>query len=203
MTDHIPILVSIDSNESHRPRAKQIMDAINADDHFLLWNVGSLSHDLRFQLDNKTLNVEIKDFTRDHQSDYVSSIISSEGRLYQQVLTGREIRSPLIIAVIGDYTDVASAIARSVFLRGLSGMDAVDKIIKYTEMIECFEANCEGCNIRIWMMKNNPYRRMLFRVHKILEGGDLSCFRPSPADGERKLAGPFNAYWKRHRPRKI
>jgi ribosomal protein S13 len=30
---------------------------------------------------------------------------------------------------------------------------------------------------------------MLLRVRKILEGGDLSCFRPSTAEGERKAVG--------------
>lgn len=189
MTDHIPILVSIDANEAHRPRGERIRNAINADKHFLLWNIGGLSHDLRFQLNDRALNIEIKDFTGDDQSDYVTSIINPEGRLYQQVLAGRELQDPLIITVLGGDAEVASAIAKAVFSRGFRDLDAADMILEYTQMVERFEANCEGCNIRIWRLKDNPYGRMLLRVRKILEGGDLSCFRPSPADGERQLAG--------------
>ncbi len=55
-------------------------------------------------------------------------------------------------------------------------------------MLEIFEANCEGCNIRIWRMKENPFGRLLQRVRKILQGGDFSAFRPHPADGERRSA---------------
>ena len=184
-----PILVSIDTNEAHRLRAMRIMKSIEADEHFLLWKVENLSHDMRFQWMDRALNIELKDFTGDHQSDYVASIINPEGRLYQQVLTGRELQDPLIIIVLGGDSDVASAVASAVSSRGFRGLEAADKIIEYTDMIEGFEANCEGCNIRIWRLKENPYGRMLLRVRKILKGGDLLGFRPSPAEDERKLAG--------------
>ena len=184
-----PIRASLDTNEAHRLRAMHIRKSIEADEHFLLWKIENLSHDIRFQWMDQTLNVELKDFTGDHQSDYVASIINSEGRLYQQVLTGRELQDPMIIIVLGGDSDVASAIAKAVSSRGFRGLEAADKIIEYTDMIEGFEANCEGCNIRVWRLKENPYKRMLLRVRKILKGGDLSGFRPSPAEGERKLAG--------------
>jgi hypothetical protein len=189
MDKPFPILVSIDTNEAHRPRAERFRKALVADRQFLLGKAKSLSHDLRFQQEGQTLNVELKDFTGDCQSDYVASIINQEGRLYQQVLAGRERQDPLIIVVLGGDLEVASAIAKMVFSRGFQGQEAEDKIIEYTQMVESFEANCEGCNIRVWRLKENPYGRMLLRVRKILEGGNLSCFRPSPADGERKLVG--------------
>ncbi len=184
-----PILASLDTNEAHRPRASRFRKALQVDGHFLLGKVENLSHDMRFRWKGQTLNVELKDFTNDHQSDYVASIINQEGRLYQQVLTGREIQDPLIIIVLGGDAEVASAIAKTVFSRGFQGQEADDKILEYSQMVEDFEANCEGCNIRVWRLKENPYGRMLLRVRKILDGGDLSCFRPSPADGERKFVG--------------
>lgn len=184
-----PILVSLDTDEAHRPRAARLRRAIQVDGHFLLGKVESLSHDLRFQQDGRALNIEHKDFTGDHQSDYLVSIINQEGHLYQQVLTGRELRDPLIIVVLGGDTEVSSSIARTVFSRGLQGQEAEDKIIEYASMVEDFEAPCEACNIRVWRLQENPYGRMLLRVRKILEGGDLSCFRPSPADGERNFVG--------------
>jgi len=189
MDKPLPILASIDTNEAHRLRAARFRRALQVDGHFLLGKVKNLSHDIRFQRDGQTLNIELKDFTGDHQSDFVASIINQEGHLYQQALTGREAQDPLIIIVLGEDTEVASAIVRAVSLRGFRGQEAEDKIIEYTQMVEDFEANCEGCNIRIWRLKENPYGRMLHRVRKILEGGNLSSFRPTPADGERKLVG--------------
>lgn len=184
-----PILASIDINEAHRHRARHIKKAIAFDEHFLLGKVEKLSHDLRFQWNGQTLNVELKDFTGDCHSDYVASIISSQGRLYQQVLIGRELQDPLIIIVLGADADVSSAIARTVYSRGFLGRKAEDKIIEYAQMVEHFEADCIGCNVRVWRLKDNPYARMLLRVRKILVGGDLSCFRPSTAEGERKAVG--------------
>ncbi len=150
--------------------------------------VESLSHDIRFRWRGRTLNVELKDFSSEGQSDYVNSIINSEGRLYNQVLTARETKDPFVIVVLGEDTEVASAIARNVFSRGFRGLDAEDKIIEYTHMVEVFEANCAGCNIRVWQMLDNPFGRMLQRVKKILQGGDFSAFRPRSAGGERKSA---------------
>ena len=183
-----PILVSIDADEAHRPRARRLAKAIKSDGHFLIGKVENLSHDIRFRWMGRTLNVELKDFSSDGQSDYVNSIINSEGRLYHQVLTAREIEDPFIIAVLGGDTEVASAIEQSVFSRGFVGQEAEDKIIEYTHMVEVFEANCEGSNIRVWRMIDNPFGRLLQRVRKILQGGDFSAFRPRPAKGERKSA---------------
>ena len=189
MVKPFPILASIDINEAHRHRAGRIKKAIASDEHFLLGKVENLSHDMRFQLSGQTLNVELKDFTGDCQSDYVASIINSQGRLYQQVLTGREHQDPLIIIVLGADAEVSSAIAKTVYSRGFLGQKAEDKIIEHNHMVEHFEGNCEGCNVRVWRLKENPYARMLLRVRKILVGGDLSCFRPSTAEGERKAVG--------------
>lgn len=188
MAQASPILASIDADEAHRPRARRLAKAIASDGHFLIGKVENLSHDIRFRWMGHTMNVELKDFSSDGQSDYVASIIDSEGRLYHQVLTARETEDPFVIVVLGEDTEVASAIARNVFSRGFLGAEAEDKIIEYNHMVEAFEANCEGCNIRVWRMKANPFGRLLQRVKKILQGGDLSAFRPRPAEGERKSA---------------
>lgn len=180
-----PIIVSLDIDEAHRSRAGRLIRAIASDGHFLLGKAANLSHDIRFQWMDRTINVELKDFSFDGQSDYVASIINSEGRLFTQVLEAREIGDPFIIAVLGGDDEVAWAIARSVAAMGFKGLEAEDKIIEYSHMLEIFEANCEGCNIRIWRMKENPFGRLLHRVNRILQGGDFSAFRPHPANGER------------------
>ena len=107
MSQPYPILTSIDINEAHRQRAGCIKKAITSDKHFLLGKVENLSHDMRFQLNGQTLNVELKDFTGDCHSDYVASIINPQGRLYQQVLIGRELQDPLIIIVLGADPEVS------------------------------------------------------------------------------------------------
>ena len=188
MAKTTPILATIDADEAHRSRAGRLARAIASDRHFLIGKVENLSHDIRFQWMDHTLNVELKDFSSDGQSDYVNSIINSEGRLYHQVLTARETEDPLVIVVLGGDTEVASAIDRSVFSRGFLGAEAEEKIIEYTQIVEVFEASCEGCNIRVWRMRDNPFGRLLQRVRKILQGGDFSGFRPHPAEGERKSA---------------
>lgn len=188
MAQTSPILATIDADEAHRSRAGRLAKAIKSDGHFLLGKVENLSHDIRFHWMGHTLNVELKDFSSDGQSDYVNSIINSEGRLYHQVLTARETEDPLVIVVLGGDTEVASAIELSIFSRGFHGAEAEDKIVEYTHIVEVFEANCEGCNIRVWRMLDNPFGRMLQRVRKILQGGDFSGFRPHPAEGERKSA---------------
>jgi hypothetical protein len=59
----------------------------------------------------------------------------------------------------------------------------------YFRMVEGFEANAIALNIQVWRLKTDPYKRMLLRVRKILEGGDLSGFAPAPAEGERQAVG--------------
>lgn len=126
MAETSPILATIDADEAHRSRAGRLAKAIASDGHFLLGKVENLSHDIRFQWMGHTLNVELKDFSSDGQSDYVNSIINSKGRLYHQVLTARETEDPLIIVVLGGDTEVASAIERSIFSRGFLGAEAED-----------------------------------------------------------------------------
>jgi hypothetical protein len=133
----------------------------------------------------KTMHVELKDFSEDDNSDYLSSILS--GHLYEQVLAARELGQPLAIVVLGDDNDVGAAIRKSAS-RQHGKMD-VEKLLEYFRMVEGFEANCIALNVQVWRLKTDPYKRMLLRVRKILEGGDLSGFAPAPADGERRAVG--------------
>ncbi len=185
------IRVSLDSNEAHRARAQKIKAAILKDDHFFLNAPKKCPFDLCFQWEEKTINVELKDFTGagEPQSDYVASIVNQSGHLYQQVLSGRELGDPLIIVVLGDDAEIVQAITKIVVNRGIKGQEAEDKITEYISMVEDFEANCIGMNIQIWRLKIDPWRRMLQNVKKILHGGDLTIFRPKPAVNERQAVG--------------
>lgn len=186
-----PIRVSLDTNEAHRARAKRIKAAILRDDRFFLNAPKKCPFDLCFQWEGKTVNVELKDFTGagEPQSDYVASIVNQSGHLYQQVLASRELQDPLIIVVLGDDAEIIQAVTNIVLNRGIKGQEAEDRIIEYISMVEDFEANCIGMNIQIWRLKIDPWRRMLRCVQKILQGGDLTVFRPRPAASERQAVG--------------
>ena len=172
------IIVSIDSNEAMRPRAEAIRKAIASDPHFEE-APGDTPFDLRFeQYEEKrgTLHVEIKDFGTNNGSDYLSSILS--GHLWGQCLAAREIGEPLIIVVLGGDEEVNAA-CKAAASRN-HRLD-VDKMLKYFAMVDGFEANCISLGIQVWRLKTDPWGRLLLRVRKILEGGDLY--------GERQAVG--------------
>lgn len=182
------IHISIDSNEAMRPRAEAIRKAIAADDHFReMPLVEPMPFDLEFWQDRditRALHIEIKDFTGDNHSDYLGSILS--GHLWEQCLAARELGEPFVIAVLGDDNDVGAAIRKAASRK--HRMDP-KKLMQYYEMVEGFEANCIGLGIPVWRLKTDPYGRILLRVRKLLEGGDLSGFAPKPSDGERQTVG--------------
>ena len=186
MTTSPPILVSMDPNEAARPRAKYVREAVADDEHFYspIGEKASLPFDLRFIQEGKTLHIELKDFSEEGNSDYLSSILS--GHLWEQCLAARELGEPMIIAVLGDDRDVNEAIKIAA-----SRNHRVDakKLFQYFQMVDGFEANCIGLGIPVWRLKTDPWKRLLLRVRKILEGGNLSGFAPKPAEGERKAVG--------------
>jgi hypothetical protein len=188
------IHLSIDSNESMRPRADLIREAVQKDEHFEeIPPIEPLPFDLEFWAEDNITNaihVELKDFSDAGNSDYLSSILS--GHLYEQVLAAREMSEPFVIAVLGDDHDIEKAIARAAG-EGRKGSKSrcfdIKKFEQYHAMVDGFESNCMGAGIQVWHLGYNQFPRLLLRVRKILEGGDLSGFCPKPADGERQTVG--------------
>jgi len=188
------IHLSIDSNESMRPRADLIREAVQKDEHFEeIPPIEPLPFDLEFWAEDNITNaihVELKDFSEAGNSDYLSSILS--GHLYEQVLAAREMSEPFVIAVLGDDHDIEKAIARAAG-EGRKGSKSrcfdIKKFEQYHAMVDGFESNCMGAGIQVWHLGYNQFPRLLLRVRKILEGGDLSGFCPKPADGERQTVG--------------
>ena len=193
------IHISIDSNEAMRPRAELIRKAIASDPHFEeIPPVEPMPFDLEFWPEDditRALHVELKDFTGQATSDYVNSIIN--GHLALQTLAAREIGEPFIIAVLGDDHDIQAAIRAAAGegrkggngKRGKPACFDINKFKQYSDLVDGFEANCEGCQIRVIKLGYNQFPRLLLRARKILEGGDLSGFCPKPADGERQAVG--------------
>ena len=188
MSPSSTILVSIDPNEAMRTRAELIYKALALDDHFEgICNTRQLPFDLQFVHENLTLHIEIKDFTGDDNSDYVGSILN--GHLWEQCLAARELGEPMIIVVLGDDRKTQEAIRKAAaHPTNGTGFD-MQKFLAYSSMVDGFEANCEGAHIRILHLGYNQFPRLLLRVRKILQGGDLSGFAPSPSNGERQAVG--------------
>lgn len=201
------IHLTIDSNEAMRPRADLIRKAIETDDRFCLSDGRfETPFDLRFDLEDvcekyyadvhcepcskgpctkfDTLHIEIKDFSEEGNSDYLASILN--GHLWEQCLAARELGEPMIIAVLGDDRDVNEAIK---IAASRNHRADANKLFQYFQMVDGFEANCIGLGIPVWRLKTDPWKRLLLRVRKILEGGDISGFAPKPSDGERQVVG--------------
>lgn len=134
--------------------------------------------DFELKMAHSILDVEIKDFTGEGNSDYLNSILN--GHLWDQVTRAT---GPYVIDVLGDDNDVGAAIRKAASRN--HRMDP-KKLMQYYEMVEGFEANCIARGAHVWRLKTDPMKRLLLRARKILEGGDLSGFAPHPAPGERK-----------------
>ncbi|MCK9569502.1 hypothetical protein M0R72_11230 [Candidatus Pacearchaeota archaeon] len=185
------IFVTLDHNEASRPRAAKVEKAVLEDEHYEMNRCGNvnLPFDLHFRHMHlgKEMHVELKDFSEDGNSDYLDSILN--GHLWAQVTAGRELGEPAVVVVFGDDNDVGAAI-RKASGHGRQGHRVdPEKLMEYHRMVEGFEANCIALGVQIWRLKTDPYKRMLLRVRKILEGGDLSGFAPHPAAGERQVVG--------------
>lgn len=184
------ILTYIDGNEIPHDRCRLLEEAIGKDDHFsLIKEHKELLFDLLFECGGRRFSVEIKDFGETGNSDYINSIRS--GHLFNQTLAARELGEPFIIAVLGDDHDIQKAIRKAAGegRKGKSRSFDINKFEQYSRLVDGFEANCIGLGIQVWRLKTDPWKRLLLRVRKILEGGDISGFAPKPSDGERQVVG--------------
>lgn len=132
------------------------------------------------------IDLELKDFTGDNNSDFLNSVIS--GHLFEQILAARENGLPFVVVVLGDDQDLSDAIRKAVESRHLYGEEKIERMLKYADMVDDFEARCIGANVHIWWLKRTPWRRVLQRIDKLFHGGNLLDYIPKPANGERQLA---------------
>jgi ERCC4-type nuclease len=184
------IQVRADSNESGNSRMAKLGLALADDPRFEWAGYDSLDVDLQFRktwevsddrLGDSIFNVELKE-----PADYIASALSPSGHLYSQVLSLRESGHPCMILVLGGDDEVHEAIKDSLVTR-YRGKELGFQISSYGDRLIDFESQCEalGCPVRRW--RSLPWKRLLSTAHKILTGGNLTGYRPRPADGEREL----------------
>lgn len=189
------IRLAIDSNERGTSRAQELERIASDDIRFELAGYCNLPVDVHFSLglDGRKertfyesssklgLNVELKG-----PEDYVSSILG--GRLYNQILSMRELRQPGIVVILGCDEDVQSVIEANASRNSLTDEDKARKITLFSNLLMDFEANSYALGIPIFRWKDQPYKRLLAYAHKILTGSSLTAHMPKPAEEERQIA---------------
>jgi hypothetical protein len=178
--------VYVAPGEQNYERFNQLKDAVSSQaEHFELIGCSDLPFDIRFELSDKILDIEIKDISENDNSDYLYSVLS--GHLYLQMLESRESCNPIALVILGDDSDLQECIKKATAKK--SHTFDFKKFVQYSSLLDAFESNCLGCGVQVWHLGYNQFPRLLLRVRKILEGGDLAGFAPKPADGERQAVG--------------
>ncbi len=189
------IRLAIDSNERGTPRAQELERIASDDIRFELTGYCSLPVDVHFSLNldgrrERTfyepssklgLNVELKG-----PEDYVSSVLG--GRLYNQILSMRELQQPGIVVVLGSDEEIRSAIEANFLKNVLEEEDKERMMTLFINLLMDFEANGYALGIPIFRWKDQPYKRLLAYAHKILTGSSLTAHMPKPAEEERQIA---------------
>lgn len=177
MNNKIHILM--DTNEKGSGRDKALASVAGDDPRFELDGFAELPVDLCFTLEEKSLQCEVKEC-----SDYIQSALGKDGHLFLQYLAMEKTYG--MILVLGGDEQVSEAIRTSLWKR-YKGKELAFNISQYESRLIDFEANAEalGCPVERW--HNQPWKRLLSRADKLLNGGSLLGYRPRP-EGERDIA---------------
>ena len=172
-------------------RMTEFGEVLFADHRFEWKDYKSLDVDLRFEFEpgwektgkpNAYFNVELKTC-----SDYLQSVFGPSGHLYEQILTMRESGDPGLVLVLGGDEEVSEAIEKSAFSRYHKASERAWNIASTEDRLVDFEANAAALGVPVVRWQARPWKRLLSHVHKALTGGNLTGYRPRPADGERDL----------------
>ena len=176
------IIAYADGNEKTTDRITNFGKVLMDDARFSWGGYKSLDVDLRFEFEqNAYFNVELKEC-----SDYLASAFGAPGHLYQQILSMRESGDPGLVLVLGGDEEVSAAIAESTKTR-YRGQERAFQIGSMEDRLIDFEANAIALGVPVVRWQARPWKRLLSTVHKVLHGGNLTGYRPRPADGERDL----------------
>lgn len=184
------ISVLMSSNERGSKRATGLANAIARDKQKRFAPIefsSDIPGDIQFRDGDMVVNVELKDFTGNGNSDLLASI--NNGHLYLQTLKLRAAGHPAEVDILGSEDDMDKAIHHTVKSRGLRGDEYSRTVDTYENLVYDFEANCWGQNIGFRWLKRTPWRRILSSADKTLHGGDLSSHGPKKLAGEELVTG--------------
>ena len=185
------ITVFADGNEQNTDRMTNFGKVLMDDARFSWGGYKSLDVDLQFKrtwevsdtgLEDSIFNVELKEC-----SDYLQSAFGNTGHLYQQILSMRESGHPGMVLVLGGDAEISAAIKDSVYSRYHKPQEIAWNIDSMEDRLIDFEANCEALGVPVRRWSTRPWRKLLSTVHKVLHGGNLTGYRPRPAENEREV----------------
>jgi len=187
-----------DNNETTHGRLAELAEAVNEDSRFSLSGVKSLVADLRFETDDWAMNVELKDFTGDANSDFVSSILSGHG--WKQCRDMRSAGDECCFLVLGTHKDLRAAILKAADLKHRPAKyrkSSTGELIQvYSNRVKDFRRNCDclGCDTYLvweapWFQDRhkNTWENLLQMVHKRSMGGDPYAHRPKWSESELEI----------------
>jgi hypothetical protein len=157
-----------DSNESSHGRLAQLAQAVNEDKRFELIGTRELVSDLRFEIPNPdendtmpllAMNSELKDFTGDKNSDFVSSVLS--GHAAMQLRDMRESREPGMFLVLGTKKDLTDSVKKAANNRNRPAQyrrcSNAETKIAYAHIIKDFRRNAFSLGIPTFLMGEDPF----------------------------------------------
>jgi hypothetical protein len=200
-----------DSNESSHGRLAQLAQAANEDKRFELIGTRELVSDLRFEMvcyhgedlmgheySISACNVELKDFTGDKNSDFVSSILS--GHAAMQLRAMREAREPGMFLVLGTKKELTESVKKAANNRNRPAQyrrcSNAETKIAYAHIIKDFRRNAFSLGIPTFLMGEDPFFNdkgktgfdmLLQYVWKVLCEGNPFAHLPKYSDDEREI----------------
>lgn len=180
------IQVWADGNEKDTTRMTNFGKVLMDDSRFQWMGYKSLDVDLEFVLEStgQKFLCEVKEV-----KDYLQSVFGPAGHLMDQHLKIREDKmcvGGMILALGGD-SEISSAIKESVYSRYHKPQEIAWNIASMEDRLVDFEANAAALGIPVVRWEARPWRRLLSTVHKVLHGGNLTGYRPRPAENEREV----------------
>jgi hypothetical protein len=181
------IAVSIASGEAGR--IKLLEAALKGDNRFKPLQIAAdLPVDLRFEIDGKRLNMELK-----LPRDWVGSVLG--GHLQEQVLHIRELLEDGCIVILGNLEAIYEAIRDSATGRGIKQSEIHHVIASTHARCKSFRKRSMLNGVPVFFKgddsgffdSNDQWADLLELAVDYLTDGDMMGFRQRPADGEREL----------------
>lgn len=193
-----PINIFGDSNESSHGRLADLAAATIEDKRFCLKGTSELIADLRFENMPWSMNVELKDFTGEGNSDILSSLLS--GHAWKQLRDLRQARQPGCFLILGTKKQLRESIQKASSNKNRPGasrsMDSGRLEQVYANLVKDFRRNCDCLNVKTFMVGEAPwfndqkktvFENLLHYVYKMSIGGDPFSHMPKWSDDELEI----------------